>query len=94
MELQSLEWLQDLAIMVDITEHLNNLNKMLQGRKKVVIQYYDNIRAFKLKLTLWETQLACGDPAHFPCLRDVSATVVNADMKRMQRQDFRIAVGV
>ena len=27
-------------------------------------------------------QLACGDPAHFPCLRDVSGTVVNSDMKR------------
>ncbi|KAA8593209.1 hypothetical protein FQN60_009325, partial [Etheostoma spectabile] len=31
---------------------------------------------------VWETQLACGDPAHFPGLRDVSATVVNAGMKR------------
>jgi len=65
MELQYLEWLHDLAFMVDITEHLNNLNKMLQGRKKVVTQYYDSICAFKLKLTLWETQLACGDPARF-----------------------------
>jgi len=82
MELQCPLWLQDLAFMVDITEHLNNLNKMLQGRKKIVTQYYDSIRAFKLKLTLWETQLASGDPAHFPCLRDVCAASVNPDMRQ------------
>lgn len=62
-ELQFPLWLQDLAFMVDITEHLNNLNRMLQGRKKIVTQYYDSIHAFKLKLTLWETQIASGDPA-------------------------------
>lgn len=52
-----LEWMQDLAFMVDVTEHLNNLNKQLQGRNKVVTQYYDSTRSFKLKLLLWETQL-------------------------------------
>lgn len=81
-ELQSQEWLQDLAFLVDITEHLNSLNKMLQGRKKVVTQFSDKIHAFKLKLTLWETQLASGDPAHFPCLRDVRVTTPDADVKR------------
>ena len=35
--------MQDLALMVDVTEHLNNLNKMLQGRNKVVTQYYDSM---------------------------------------------------
>ena len=34
LELQSQEWLQDLAFLVDTTEQLNNLNKMVQGRKK------------------------------------------------------------
>lgn len=68
--------------MVDITEHLNNLNKMLQGRKKIVTQYYDSICAFKLKLGLWETQMASGNPAHFPCLKDICAASVNSDAKR------------
>ncbi|KAL3976413.1 hypothetical protein ACER0C_022299 [Sarotherodon galilaeus] len=81
-KLQCPLWLQDLAFMVDITEHLNNLSRMLQGRKKIVTQYYDSIHAFKLKLTLWETQIASGDPAHFPCLRDVCAASVNPDVKQ------------
>ena len=51
--------------MVDVTEHLNKLNKMLQGRDKVVCVYYDSICAFKLKLSLWETQLAGGDELTF-----------------------------
>lgn len=80
MELQSEQWLQDLAFMVDMSEHLNNLNKMLQGRKKMITQYFDNIRAFKLKLTLWETQLANSDPVHFPCLKHVLETNLTADI--------------
>ncbi|XP_019748223.1 general transcription factor II-I repeat domain-containing protein 2-like [Hippocampus comes] len=85
-ELQCHLWLQDLAFMVDITEHLNILNKMLQGRKKIITQYYDSIRAFKLKLGLWETQVASGDPAHFPCLKDMCAASVNSDVKRYKEK--------
>lgn len=71
--------------MVDVPVHLNNLNKQLQGRNKVVTQYYDSIRSHKLKLSLWETQLAGGDVAHFPGLKNVYATQHVADMKRFQR---------
>ncbi|XP_047440827.1 general transcription factor II-I repeat domain-containing protein 2A-like [Mugil cephalus] len=42
LEFQSTEWMQDLAFIVDVTEHLNNLNKMLQGRNKLM-QYYDSV---------------------------------------------------
>ena len=79
-ELKCPQWVQDLAFMVDITQHLNGLNKMLQGRRKIVTQYKDSIRAFKLKLSLWETQLSSGVTAHFPCLTAVRATGSNADM--------------
>lgn len=84
LEFHSAEWMQDLAFMVDVTEHLNNLNKQLQGRNKVVTQYYDSIRSFKLKLLLWETQLAGGDAAHFPCLKNVCTIQSVADMKRFK----------
>uniref|UniRef100_A0A0E9XBG8 HAT C-terminal dimerisation domain-containing protein n=1 Tax=Anguilla anguilla TaxID=7936 RepID=A0A0E9XBG8_ANGAN len=70
-ELKCKEWVQDLAFMVDITQHLNTLNTTLQGRNRVVTQYYDSISAFKMKLSLWETQLSNGDTAHFSCLTAV-----------------------
>jgi len=55
--------------MVDITQHLNSLNRMLQGHKRLVTQSYDTIRAFNLKLSLWKTQLSGDDTAHFLCLK-------------------------
>lgn len=84
LELHSGEWVQDLAFMVDVTKHLKNLNKQLQGRNTVVTQYYDNIRAFKLKLSLWKTQLSGGDAPHCPCLKHVRATQRVADIKRFK----------
>ena len=45
-ELKCPQWVQDPAFMVDITQHLNNRNKMLQGRKKFVTQYRGAARDF------------------------------------------------
>ena len=81
-QLQSPEWLQDLAFMVDITDHLNCLNKMLQGRNKVVTQYYDNIRAFKSKLVLWEMQFSKNSPVHFPFLKELYNTGTVTELGR------------
>ena len=71
-QLQSSKWVHDFVFVMDITDHLNNLSRMLQGCKKVVIQYYDNVLAFKSKLALWEIHLSNNNPAHFPCLKDLS----------------------
>ena len=76
-ELKSKEWVQDLAFMVDITQHLNTLNTILQGRNRVVTQYEDSIRAFKIKLSLWEAQLSRGDTEHFSCLTAVRPKAPN-----------------
>jgi len=47
-EFQFSEWMQDLAFMVDNPQHLNNLNKMLQGRKRfshsITTTYYTCIQ--------------------------------------------------
>ncbi|KAJ8352217.1 hypothetical protein SKAU_G00236930 [Synaphobranchus kaupii] len=42
-----------------------------KGRNRVVTQYDDSIHAFKMKLSLWETQLSNGDTEHFSCLTAV-----------------------
>ncbi|XP_060118462.1 general transcription factor II-I repeat domain-containing protein 2-like [Heteronotia binoei] len=71
-ELQDNEWLQDLAFMVDITEHLNCLNAKMQSRSNIVTEFYDGICAFEMKLQLWEMQLQENNLAHFPTLKSLS----------------------
>ncbi|KAJ3587789.1 hypothetical protein NHX12_022571 [Muraenolepis orangiensis] len=68
-QLDDPEWTRDLAFLVDITEHLNVLNVTMQGRNKLVTEYYDSVRAFQGKLVLWQTQLSKRNAAHFPCLK-------------------------
>ena len=69
-QLETQKWVQ-LVFAVDITDHLNNLNEILQGCNKVVTQYYDHIGDLKSKLALWEMPLSKYNPSHFPCLKDL-----------------------
>ena len=61
-----------------------NFNFSIQSFNKVVTQYYDSVYAFKLKLSLWKTQLVGGDAVHFTCLKNVCTTQRVADMKRFK----------
>ena len=92
LEFQSSEWVQDLAFMVDVTEKLNELNTKLQGRDKLVTQYYDHICAFKMSLSLWETQLASGDAVHFASLKSMCAgRTAQQRVRDMKRYKDKIA---
>ncbi|XP_060119664.1 general transcription factor II-I repeat domain-containing protein 2-like [Heteronotia binoei] len=78
-ELQDNEWLQDLAFMVDITEHLNSLHTKMQDRNKVVTELYDSIWGFEMKLQLWEKQLQKNNLAHFPTMKSLSGDHVSTE---------------
>ncbi|GFU79614.1 general transcription factor II-I repeat domain-containing protein 2 [Trichonephila clavipes] len=52
-ELKDGQWLKDLAISIDITSHLHQLNLKLQGKNNLVTTLFDNINAFKQQLFLW-----------------------------------------
>lgn len=67
-ELQDEEWLTDLAFLVDMTSHLNELNTRLQGQKQLIIAMYQTVTAFEKKLKLWRTQVAANNFMHFDCL--------------------------
>ncbi|KAK2816816.1 hypothetical protein Q5P01_025007 [Channa striata] len=53
-ELSDPVWLADLAFLVDITKHLNALNVNLQGQEAAVSQLYAHIKAFGIKLQLFQ----------------------------------------
>ena len=48
------QWLARLALLTNITTHLNGLNMKLQGKDILVTDLYTHITAFKVKLRLWE----------------------------------------
>ncbi|XP_072124401.1 E3 SUMO-protein ligase NSE2 isoform X1 [Mobula birostris] len=49
-ELDDPDRLHDLPFLGDIIEHLNMLNVNMQGRSKLVTEYYNSIRGFQIKL--------------------------------------------
>ena len=57
---------------VDVKEHLNALNVKLQGRKQLITEMRDSVKAFQMKLRLWEGQMHQGNLAHFPTCQSVS----------------------
>lgn len=60
------KWKCELAFLADITAHLNVLNLQLQGRDRMITDMYDAVKAFQVKLLLWETQMHECNLPHFP----------------------------
>lgn len=51
-QLEDTEWLEKLHFMVDMTSHLNMLNKSLQGRGNTALQMLEAVLSFERKLTV------------------------------------------
>ncbi|XP_067391997.1 general transcription factor II-I repeat domain-containing protein 2-like [Emydura macquarii macquarii] len=79
-ELSDPLWLADLAFLVDLTEHLNTLNKNLQGKDQLVPQLHAHMKAFCVKLRLFEAQLRTFNVAHFPTLSEIRSAFPKADL--------------
>ena len=60
--------LSDLAFLVDITGHLNNLNLKLQGPNQLITSLLSYIKSFESMLHLLITQLKNNCFTHFPTL--------------------------
>ena len=48
------QWLACLALLTDITTHINDLNVKLQGKNIQVTDMYSHITAYEVKLRLWK----------------------------------------
>jgi hypothetical protein len=58
-------WITKLGLLVDVTAHLNNHNKELWPKNKLIAELYDTIKAYKVNLRLWENQLKLNNLIHF-----------------------------
>lgn len=69
-ELEEPHWIIQLALLTDITSHLNALNLQLQGRDKLPSNMLNAIRAFQNKITV--LYIPDREFIHFPKLRAVT----------------------
>ncbi|XP_076330791.1 general transcription factor II-I repeat domain-containing protein 2-like [Tachypleus tridentatus] len=65
-ELKSKDFLKQLAFLIDITTHLNDLNLKLQGQNQMVSNLIGNINGFRNKLRIFNVCLEKNDLTHFP----------------------------
>uniref|UniRef100_A0A4X2KNG3 SPIN-DOC-like zinc-finger domain-containing protein n=1 Tax=Vombatus ursinus TaxID=29139 RepID=A0A4X2KNG3_VOMUR len=71
-ELHNEVWNNDLYFLCDITGHLNELNLQLQGKNQLIFQIIAAVKAFKMKLRLFKSQLSKGEMCHFTtCMKHI-----------------------
>ena len=71
-ELENEKWLTDLAFLVDLTAHLNELNMRLQGENQLICAMFQTILVLELKLKLWQAQVMANNCMPFDTLAEHS----------------------
>ena len=66
--LKSEFWISRLAYLVDIFQHLNNLNRSMQGKNENILTSTDNLSAFQKKPSIWKRNYINGNFEMFPSL--------------------------
>ena len=54
-------WVSKLAYLVDIFNHLNNVNSKMQGKNETLLTSTDKMKALREKLKLWSVRVANGN---------------------------------
>jgi hypothetical protein len=64
-ELSDEKWRWDLALLSNISHHINDSNTKLQGQYKLISDMFGAVRAFKIKLKLFQKHLENVNLCHF-----------------------------
>ncbi|XP_077305914.1 general transcription factor II-I repeat domain-containing protein 2A-like [Lithobates pipiens] len=83
-QLSDLEWVMDLAFLVDMLCHLDKLNLTLQGKLKMLPDLVQSVFAFVNKLNLFKVHIQKGDLTHFPILLKASGQVTSAVLNKQR----------
>lgn len=84
-ELEHPDWLEKLHFMVDMTGHLNMLNKSLQGKGRTALQMLADVLAFERKMAVFARDVQKGTFSHFPSLRDFKEAHNHINCEYLQR---------
>lgn len=69
--LESQDFLKELAFLTDMTKHLNDLNFKLQGKNKLISDLMSNVNGFRNKLKLFLSNIDNNDLTYFKHCREV-----------------------
>ena len=69
-ELNDDRWLNDFAFSVDLLQHLNKLNKKLQGKNKFAHDLFSHVEKFMADLQIFMDEIFVFDLQHFPTLNE------------------------
>ena len=78
-QLKQLEWLSDLALAVDLFEHMNKLNTKLQGKGTFADEMSSTVKAFRVKLKLFFRQLSQNITTHFATLATTAQPMMSTE---------------
>ncbi|KAK7938604.1 hypothetical protein WMY93_001930 [Mugilogobius chulae] len=78
-ELANTEWLLKFYYLVDITEHLNQLNVKMQGSGNTILSLQQAVFAFENKLELFIVDIETSRLLHFDKLREFKAACTESD---------------
>lgn len=70
--LQDKQWIERVAFLADVTQHLNDLNLQLQGKEKFIMDMYSAITAFENKLLLFKSHFETKKVIHFERLKNLN----------------------
>ena len=68
-EMEDESWLCDLAFLVDIATHMNDLNARLQRQAHYANEMYGHIKGFTNKFRLWQAHIQNANLCHFSTLK-------------------------
>ncbi|CAN7979444.1 unnamed protein product [Ixodes pacificus] len=68
-ELAVHDWVWELALLADVSQHLNDLNVKLQAKGKLVSGMLADVRAFEMTLSLFQNQARESNIYNFPCCK-------------------------
>ena len=81
------EWLNDLAFLTDVTQHLSILNTKLQRRNQLANKMLEHIITFQKKLDCFKGQLSKFLLIHFPCLK-----IQNDEGRNKNHQKYQLMI--
>ena len=83
-ELSDLEWITDLAFLVDMLCHLSRLKRNLQGKLKLLPDLVQSVSAFVNKLKVFKEYIERGDLTHFPTQLKASGQVTITTLNKQR----------